>query len=158
MIGALFSIIAGVCISTQNVFNSRISEKGGSWATTTIVLGVGFVSSLPVFYLLDDTQLFVFSGVNPVYLFSGVFGVGIVFCLMRGISLLGPAYAVSIVLISQLTIATVVNTYGLFGFPSQAFTVNKAVGLCILIVGVLIFKLGGNMSRLLKQVSRDYHI
>ncbi|MBH0231325.1 DMT family transporter [Halobacillus yeomjeoni] len=146
MFGILLSIIAGVLISLQNVFNTRISEKGGSWATTTIVLGIGLVVSIPVFFIMDDTHLLDLGGVHPIYLLGGVFGVGIVYGLMRGMQELGPAYAVSLVMVSQLALASTINTFGLFGFEEMAFTIEKAVGLGLLISGVLVYKLGGKVK------------
>ncbi|MCA0971938.1 DMT family transporter [Halobacillus litoralis] len=151
MFGIILSVIAGVLISMQNVFNTRISEKGGSWATTTIVLGIGLFVSIPVFFIMDGGNLFDLSGVNPIYLLGGVFGVGIVFGLMRGMQELGPAYAVSIVMVSQLAMASIVNTFGLFGFEEMTFTAQKGLGLGLLIIGVLVFKLGGRISLLKKS-------
>ncbi|WP_036769658.1 DMT family transporter [Pontibacillus halophilus] len=139
--GIFLSIVAGILISVQNVFNSRISERAGSWATTTLVLAMGFGASIPVFYTMEDARLFDFADANLIFLFGGVFGVGIVFCLMMGIRLIGPAYAVSVVLISQLTTAFFTNTFGWFGFDSIPFTWNKAAGLILLIAGILVFKL-----------------
>ncbi|RWZ58147.1 DMT family transporter [Halobacillus fulvus] len=151
MVGALLSIVSGLLISTQNVFNARISEKTGAWLTTTIVLGIGLVCSLPVFYLLDDTSLFYFGDLNKIYLLSGVFGVGIVYCFMRGIALLGPAYSVAIVMVAQLGVAFTINTFGFFGFERMEFSPFKATGLMLLVVGVLIFKLGGRLPALKKE-------
>ncbi|SDO66898.1 DMT family transporter [Halobacillus sp. SY10] len=141
MLGVLFSVVAGILISMQNVFNARVSEKTGAWATTSLVLGLGLVCSLPVFYAMEQRSLFEFGDVNKIFLFSGVFGVGIVFCLMRGVTLIGPAYAISIALISQIVIAFAVNTGGWFGFDAAPLSVTKLVGIALLIGGVLVYKL-----------------
>lgn len=142
MIGIFFSIIAGVLISTQNIFNTRMSTKIGSWGTTTVVLGLGLIASLIVFFSVENTPLFAFGDLNKIYLISGVFGVSLVYCLMRGMAILGPAYTVSITMVSQLALASVVDTFGLFHFDAVPFTWNKAVGLSMLVVGILVFKLG----------------
>jgi bacterial/archaeal transporter family-2 protein len=141
MIGVVLAVIAGILISLQNVFNARVSEKTGPWATTTLVLGLGLVCSLPVFYGIEQRSLFDMGNVNPIFLFSGVFGVGIVFFLMRGVTLIGPAYAISIALISQIVIAFVINTGGWFGFEASALTWEKLLGILLLIGGVLVYKL-----------------
>ncbi|KSU61827.1 hypothetical protein AS034_13425 [[Bacillus] enclensis] len=141
MFGAGLAVIAGILISLQNVFNARVSEKTGPWATTTLVLGLGLVCSLPVFYGVEQRNLFEFGDVNPIYLFSGVFGVGIVFFLMRGVTLIGPAYAISIALISQIVIAFVINTGGWFGFEASSLSWQKLTGIALLIGGVLLYKL-----------------
>jgi bacterial/archaeal transporter family-2 protein len=64
-----------------------------------------------------------------------------VFFLMRGVTLIGPAYAISIALISQITIAFIVNTGGWFGFEPSALSWEKILGIGLLIGGVLVYKL-----------------
>ncbi|SIS49518.1 DMT family transporter [Salimicrobium flavidum] len=155
MIGVLFSILAGVLISTQNIFNTRMSGKIGSWGTTTVVLGLGLVASLIVFFIVDDTPLFALGGINPIFLFSGVFGVTLVYCLMRGMAILGPAYTVSITMVSQLAVASVVDTFGLFHFEPVPFTWTKALGLSILVVGILVFKLGHRLPVFQKRTKSE---
>ena len=105
MKGILFAVMAGVFISLQTVFNTRVSGKVGLWATTTLVLGLGFFTSFLMFIIMDDTRLFAVGNVNKVYLFGGFLGVGVVFCIMQAIRMLGPAYAISIVLVSQIFLA-----------------------------------------------------
>jgi bacterial/archaeal transporter family-2 protein len=141
MAGLILAVIAGILISLQNVFNARVSEKTGPWATTSLVLGLGLVCSLPVFYGVEQRSLFEVGNINPVFLFSGVFGVGIVFFLMRGVTLIGPAYAISIALISQIVIAFVINTGGWFGFEATPLSWQKLLGIALLIGGVLVYKL-----------------
>ncbi|QHE52870.1 DMT family transporter [Pontibacillus sp. HMF3514] len=141
MIGIVLAIIAGILISLQNVFNARVSERTGPWATTSLVLGLGLACSLVVFFSIEEKSLLEFGNVNPIFLFGGVFGVGIVFFLMRGVTLIGPAYAISIALISQIVIAFTINTIGWFGFEASALTWQKLLGITLLIGGVLVYKL-----------------
>lgn len=141
MQGIMFAVMAGVFISLQTVFNTRVSEKVGSWATTTLVLGLGFTTSLPIFLVMDDTSLFALGSINKLYLLGGVLGVGIVFSIMQAIRLLGPAYAISIVLVAQLTLAVLIDTFGWFGFETIPFTLNKMIGLGLMIVGIIVYKL-----------------
>ncbi|WP_226579812.1 DMT family transporter [Halobacillus litoralis] len=151
MFGVFLAIVAGILISLQNVFNARVSERTGSWATTTLVLGLGLICSLPVFYSVEQRSLFQFGDINPIFLFGGVFGVGIVFFLMRGVTLIGPAYAISIALISQILIAFTINTRGWFGFESAELSWQKLLGIGLLIGGVLVYKLE-------KQPSEENHV
>ncbi|AOH54608.1 hypothetical protein ABE28_009625 [Peribacillus muralis] len=141
MQGILFGIIAGVFISIQTVFNAQLSEKIGSWATTAIVLGLGFISSFTMFKIMDDTSLLAIGRVNKLYLLSGVMGVVLVYCIMQAIRILGPAYAISIVLVSQLTMAVLIDSFGWFSFGKVPFTMNKLIGLGIMIAGILVFKM-----------------
>jgi len=152
MQGILFAIVAGIFISLQTVFNTRVSEKAGPWATTTFVLGLGFLTSLPFFIVIDDIPLWSIGNVNKLYLFGGVLGVVLVFSIMRGISLLGPAFSISIVLISQITTAVWIDTFGWFGFERLPLTPSKGIGLSLMVVGVVIFKFTNTASKEVKTI------
>ncbi|MCL6573816.1 MAG: DMT family transporter, partial [Bacillus sp. (in: Bacteria)] len=98
MLGLLFAIIAGTLVSLQNIFNSKVNERAGSWATTTLVLGLGFLASLTFGLLFEGGQIFNLQNMKSWYWFSGIFGVGVVVCLVQGINWLGPTYAIAIAL------------------------------------------------------------
>jgi bacterial/archaeal transporter family-2 protein len=141
MLGVLFSLIAGILISLQTIFNTRVSEKIGLWETNTIVHGLGFMVSLILLFILSDGSINKINEVNKVYLLGGVFGAVIVYSVMKGVALLGPAYAVSILLISQLIIAFIIDTFGLFGTDKVLFSPNKAIGIGVMIIGIVVYKL-----------------
>ncbi|WP_285767066.1 DMT family transporter [Peribacillus sp. SI8-4] len=141
MQGILFGVIAGIFISLQTVFNAQVGEKVGSWATTSLVLGLGFVSSFTMFVIMDDTSLLSIGQVNKWYLSSGVLGVVLVYCIMQAIRLLGPAYAICVVLVAQLTMAVLIDTFGWFGFAKIPFSINKLIGISIMLAGIIVFKL-----------------
>ena len=54
---------------------------------------------------------------------------------------LNPACAVSVILISQLFIAALIDALGIFGVEKTPFTWNKYVGLAVMIAGVILFKM-----------------
>jgi transporter family-2 protein len=141
MQGVIFSLIAGVLISLQSVFNTRLSEKLGLWQTNTIVHGLGFLVSMLLFLIIRDGNVSKWNEIDKVYLLGGVFGAFVVYTVMQGITKLGPAYAVTLLLVSQLIVALIIDTYGLFGTEKVAFTANKGIGIAIMIIGILVFKL-----------------
>ncbi|PLR77358.1 hypothetical protein CVD25_07600 [Bacillus canaveralius] len=141
MLGLFYSVLAGIFISLQSVFNTRVSEKLGLWQTNTIVHGLGFLVSLAVFLIIKDGTIQRINDVNKVYLLGGAFGAVVVFSVMKGITLLGPAYSVSLLLVSQLIIALLIDSFGFFGIDKVPFTANKLVGIAIMILGIFVFKL-----------------
>lgn len=143
MIGAILSILAGILISFQGVFNTRLSDKVGLWETTAVVHAVGLIFSLFVITIFAKGNISRISEVNKLYLLGGVFGVMIVFCVMKGITLLGPTLSVSLLIISQLVICTLIDTFGLFGSPQVKFDLTKLIGISIMIFGLVVFKLKG---------------
>jgi transporter family-2 protein len=104
---------------------------------------MGFLASLTVGVLVEGQNLFALTGMKPWYWVSGLIGIGVVTCLVQGIRLLGPTYAVSIVLASQLVFARVWDSLGSFGLNKVALTWNQVAGVLVIIVGVVVFKVGG---------------
>ncbi|MFD0698234.1 DMT family transporter [Paenibacillus sp. GCM10027628] len=141
MAGILYSLLAGVFIAIQGVLNTKLSEKAGFWLTNTIVHGSGFLVSLILFALIRDGSLSQLQNVNKGYMLGGMFGVAIVFSVMKGIGQLGPAYSIAILLVAQLIFALVIDTFGLFGVSAVPLAWNKLAGVFIIIAGIVVFKL-----------------
>ncbi|MBD0384433.1 DMT family transporter [Paenibacillus sedimenti] len=143
ILGLLFALIAGSLVSVQNIFNSKVNERAGSWATTSVVLGMGFAASLTIGLINEGKHLFILQHMQPWYWFSGLIGVGVVICLVQGIRLLGPTFAISIVLTAQLGFALLLDSLGWLGLDKVPFTFNKLIGVLVIAGGIFVFKLGG---------------
>lgn len=139
IIGIICAAVAGLFISLQAAFNAKMNTHLGAWATTVLVFVVGLVGSF-VPLLLFGGNLGGVKEVSPVYLFGGLLGVGVVYCVMRSIQLLGPTLSVSIILVSQLVWALLVDVYGAFGMPQITLSPGQLVGLITLLIGVVVFK------------------
>jgi len=140
LIGFSLAILAGILISLQSVFNTKVNENIGQWLTTTCVLGIGLISSV-LFYIITEKSISVnFYTTNYLFYVSGLFGIGLIICIMGAIKSLGPAYTVLISLITQLVVALCIDTFGLFGMESIPLQINKLVGIGLLIIGIGIFK------------------
>ncbi|HGH7176328.1 TPA: DMT family transporter [Bacillus wiedmannii] len=140
MIGFSLAILAGILISVQSVFNAKVNESVGQWLTTACVLGIGFISSI-LFYIITEKSIIIkFYTANYLFYVSGLFGIGLIICIMGAIKSLGPAYTVLISLITQLVVALCIDTFGLFGMERIPLQINKLVGIGLLIIGIGIFK------------------
>ncbi|MEV5026928.1 DMT family transporter [Paenibacillus sp. LPE1-1-1.1] len=144
VLGLLLAFTAGSLVSLQNIFNSKVNERAGAWATTTLVLSLGFAASLTLGLIFEGKQMFNFQHMQPWYWFSGVIGVGIVMSLVQGMRLLGPTYAVSIALTSQLGLALLWDSFGWLGLEKVPFTFTKLIGVLAIACGILVFKLSGS--------------
>ncbi|MFZ7131286.1 MAG: DMT family transporter [Eubacteriales bacterium] len=141
MIGVIFATLGGLFVSLQNVFNARISEKVGFIETTAVVHLVGLVFAVAAAAIFGRGNIRNVTEVNKVYLLAGFFGVMIIFNITRSISYLGTAFAMAVVIVSQLTFATIIDTLGLFGMPQLKLVITKPIGLLIMIVGIIVFNL-----------------
>ena len=80
------------------------------------------------------------ANVNKLYLLGGVLGLVITVTVMLGIGKLSPTVAISVILISQLFVAALIDAFGLMDSEKIAFGWNKFVGMALMIGGVLLFK------------------
>lgn len=140
IIGIVCAVLAGMLISLQTVLNARMSDAFGAWATTTLVFFVGFIGASITYVLFRGGTIGQIQNVSPLYWFGGLVGVGVVFCVMRGIQLLGPSVAISVVLISQLSFALAVDTFGWFGLPQIDLSFGQLIGLAVMVCGIFVLK------------------
>lgn len=138
--GIIFSIAAGMAMSIQGVMNTRLGEGIGNMEANAFVQGTAFVLSLLVLAFYRQGSFNALGQVNRLYWLGGLFGVIITITVMLGIKNLGPTVAISIILISQLTVAAVIDAFGLMGSEKLAFTWSKYAGLALMTGGMLLFK------------------
>ena len=142
-IGILYSLLAGIIASTQNVFSARLGDKLGMWEATLVVHSIGLIFALFMVFVFGNGNLKNLSEVNKIYLLAGVLGVFIIFTIANGVTLLGASISMSLMVIAQLVFATLVDTFGWFGTEKVPFDSTKLIGLVIMIVGVVVFRLKG---------------
>lgn len=140
VLGLVSAVIAGTLVGLQNIFNSKVNEKAGSWMTTTIVLGLGFLASFIIGLFFEGGQLFDLQNMKWWYWFSGLLGIGVIAGIVQGIKFLGPTLAISIVLTSQLGFAVLWDSLGWMGLEKVPFTLKQFIGVMIIISGVILFK------------------
>lgn len=143
ILGLLLAFVAGSLVGIQNIFNNKVNVHAGSWSTTTLVLGLGFAASLTLGLIFEGKGMFALQNMQPWFWFSGLIGVGVVVCMVNGIKLLGPTYAIAIVLTAQLGCALLWDSLGWLGVEKVPFTINKLIGVLVILGGVIVFKFGG---------------
>lgn len=136
----IWSIIAGAAMSLQGVINTRLSDKAGLFESNVFVQGTAFIAALIVMLIFGKGDIGKIFSVNPVYLTGGILGIIITVTVMLGIGGLSPTVAISVILISQLTVAALIDAFGILGSEKTPFTLSKFIGLALMIGGVLIFK------------------
>ncbi|WP_274319523.1 DMT family transporter [Paenibacillus qinlingensis] len=138
--GILMALAAGSLISVQTMFNNKVNEAAGSHSTTALVLGMGFFASTSMGLMIDGVALFSLKPMQPWFWFSGLLGIGVVTWIVKGVKLLGPSYAISIVMASQLLCALWWDSAGWFGLDRVPFTIQKTIGVTLLICGLILFR------------------
>ncbi|KYH28716.1 MULTISPECIES: DMT family transporter [Clostridium] len=140
MFGLICSLLAGLFMSLQGVFNTRLSQKIGLWETNTIVQGIAFVLTLVIMLFAGKGNIRNIGEANKLYLLGGPLGVAITLTVMCGMAKLGPTYAVSAILIAQLVSAALIEAFGLFDSDKSNFGMFKIIGAAIMLLGIIIFE------------------
>jgi len=141
MLGILFAAFAGVCISLQSIFNTRVGDSVGAIEATVVVHVVGLIASIIVAFAVGTGDLSKVTEINKLYLLGGALGVAIVVGVIKGVTMLGAAQAVMIVMVAQLAVAYLIDALGLFGMDKVPVSMTKISGLLIVLVGISVFRL-----------------
>lgn len=140
MLGFVYALIAGAAMSFQGVMNTRLGDKVGVLETNAFVQLVGFALAFAIAIIFgkgDIRQL----GQAPWYsLLGGVLAPVITVTVMLAIAGLSPTVAISTILLSQLTVAALIDAVGLLGSEQMPFTWQKCLGVALMIGGVLLMK------------------
>lgn len=142
IMGIIFSIVAGMAMSIQGVMNTRLGEGIGNMEANAFVQGTAFALALIVLLFWRQGSFSALGGVNKLYWLGGVLGLVITLTVMLGIKSLGTTVAISIILISQLLVAAIIDAFGLMDSDKVAFEWTKYAGLALMTGGVLLFRAG----------------
>lgn len=141
MLGMVMSVIAGAAMSLQGVMNTRLGEKIGIYESNVWVQGTAFLLGTAAMFLVGKGNWKAIADVPKGYLLGGALGIIITVTVMLSVRDLQPASAVSVILISQLLTAAIIEALGLMGTEKAAFIWTKYLGLAMMIGGVIVFKL-----------------
>lgn len=141
MTGILFALLAGLLMSVQGVFNTRVMDSSNMWATNSWVHFTAFAASISIWFFTGrENLLSVFNVSNKLYLFGGVIGAFITFTVIKGISNLGPIYATMLILLAQLIASCLIEFFGILGTEKICFEWSKLIGVALMIAGIVVFK------------------
>ena len=140
MLGFIMSAIAGAAMSFQGVINTRLSDRIGLWESNVFAQGTAFILSLIVMLIWGKGSFSALAGTEKVYWLGGVLGLIITVTVMLSVKGLGPTAAVSVILITQLLTAALIDAFGLLGSEKLPFGWNKYVALGLMAGGMLLFK------------------
>ena len=140
MLGFIFCALAGAAMSVQGVMNTRLGEGIGTMEANTLVQCTAAVLSVLALCVHRTGSFSQLGSVPWYYMLGGVLGLVITVTVMLGIGALSPTVAISVILISQLAVAALIDALGLMGAERVALDWQKGLGLALMVGGVLLFK------------------
>ena len=141
---ALLALVAGTCIPTQAGINARLSlwvrspvlAAATSFLVGTVVLaGYALAARLPLPTLRSALD-------QPWWLWTGgVLGAFFVAVTIHLAPRLGATNMLAWLLAGQMLAALVFDHFGLLGYPQHLLSPGRAVGVLLLIAGVLMIRI-----------------
>lgn len=141
MLGFICALIAGAAMSIQGVMNTRLGDKMGVLETNAYVQLTGFVLALIIAMVFGKGDIRRLPDAPWYAWLGGVLAPIITVTVMLSISGLSPTIAISTILLSQLTVAALIDAFGIMDAEKIAFTWQKLVGVVLMVGGVIMMKL-----------------
>lgn len=131
-------LAAGVAVAIQPSINARLAERTGFVEAATISFAVGTLVLLLVSRMIGQGSLKRAVEADWWHLTGGFFGAFLVTMVIVGVPRLGTAAVLSLTIVSQLIAGLVMDHYGMFGMRGIPIDGRRALGVLLLIVGVVL--------------------
>ena len=128
-------------MSVQGVMNNRLGDEVGVLETNALVQLVGFVLALGIAFFFGRGDIRLLPQAPWYSWLGGVIAPVITITVMLAIKGLSPTVAISAILLSQLTVAALIDAFGWLGADRTPFTWHKLLGVGLMAGGVVLMKL-----------------
>lgn len=125
MLGFIWCAIAGAAMSVQGVMNTRLGEGIGTMEANAFVQCTAALLSAAALIFYRTGSFSQLGGVPWYYMLGGVLGLVITVTVMLGIGALSPTVAISVILISQLLVAALIDAFGLMGRGARELRLDQ---------------------------------
>ncbi len=130
-------VLAGALITVQTVLNASLGDRAGvlgSVLALTIVSLVVLIVAILVFP--NSANFHELPGPSQWYLYlGGAFGVIILVSTIFLVPKIGAAETLTAIVVGQLTLAVVVDHYGLLSVPRVEVSLLRVAGIALVAVG-----------------------
>lgn len=142
MWGVLIAILSGAMMSAQGVFNTGVTKQTGIWVSASFVQFTALLVCLAAWLITGRQGNFsAILKVDEKYmLLGGVLGAFITYTVIKSVDNLGPAAANMFIITAQLTVAYLIEIFGICGTQKVPFEWKKLIGLILILAGIIIFK------------------
>lgn len=142
MLGMVISIISGILMSVQGVFNTQVTKQTSVWVSASFVQLTALIVCLAAWFFTGREGNFMgIAHVRPWYLLlGGTIGAFITYTVILGMEQLGPAKSVLFIIAAQLIADYVIELFGWFGAQKAGFDWMKLAGVVVFIAGIVLFK------------------
>ncbi len=135
IVALVIAAVSGILMAIQGSLNTALGKVVGLLTGTFVVHIVGSVFTLLLLVLNVEAVKWNMLGKAPWYSYlGGIIGVGIVYGVITSIGRVGVAAATTAIIVGQVSMAAVVDHFGLFGLTAIPFNIWKGVGIGLMAV------------------------
>jgi bacterial/archaeal transporter family-2 protein len=141
MLGLFIAGVAvGGLIAVQSVLNAALGKRSGDLGSVFIVALISIVVVVPLLLLFPGAaNLRGLPGPSQWYLYiGGAIGILIVGTPIILIPRIGATATLTALVVGQLTLAVIIDHFGLLGVPRSELSATRVLGVAILALGTLL--------------------
>lgn len=140
LLAYILGVLSGTALPVQTSVNSKLREKIGSPLLASLVSFAGGLVCILIILLVTGSGLSVDLGAlakEPLWVWTGgLCGVVLVICNILILPRIGSAEAVIMFVFGQVLFGLMIENFGWFGSEVYPFTVSRAIGAALVILGV----------------------
>jgi transporter family-2 protein len=129
-------LLGGIAIGLQGPLSSAIGQRLGMLESIFIVHLGGLVAAGIGLACLGGGKLGQWQSLSALQIFSGVLGVVVVGSTIYNVPRIGVAAAITLIITGQLCTGALVDHFGALGVERQALTLQRVMGLGVVLFGV----------------------
>lgn len=130
-------VLAGALITVQSVLNASLGDRAGVLGSVMALTIVSFVVLVVLIFLFPNAANFRgLPGLSRWYLYlGGALGVIILVSTIFLVPKIGAAETLTAIVVGQLTLAVVVDHFGLLSVPRVEVSLLRVAGIALVAVG-----------------------
>lgn len=144
------SLLGGVLIPVTAALSGAMGRALGNPTLAALIVISGSFAMVLAYTLATGSASFSLAALRQVPALQLCAGLGIAFYLVS-ITYVGPRFgvgnAVMFVLVGQLMSSAAIDHFGLFGAPQKPIDLLRALGLVIMVSGVIIAQIAANNAK-----------
>lgn len=142
--GWIISMLSGILMSLQGVFNTQVNEQSSLWVSTVWAQFSALLVCLLCWGFADRASFMLLKEVTPRYLLAGgILGAGITVTVILGMKWIGPAQSTVFIVVAQMVFSWLVEKCGWFGVEKTPFSWLQMGGILLAAAGLIMIRLAG---------------
>ena len=135
VLAILFALLAGAAVQLQAPMASLMGQKLGMFSSVFIVHIGGALLSLIPLTLAGGENIREWRTLPWYILLAGAFGLIVVSAMTYTIPRIGASATVTLMVVAQLVLASIVDHFGLLGTSTRPITFPQLIGFGVLVLG-----------------------